>query len=215
MGRTEEALQTARASLGSFARYSYRRFQQPRHITHIIGHLERLERGEILRLQVECPPRHGKSWLCSWFFPCWVLGRHPDWSIIHVSHGDALAHEFGARIRNTMQDERFQRLFPQAALRPDSTAGHRFNLQNGGAYWASGYGGSVVGRGCQLLIIDDAVKSLTEAMSEASRRTLLSYWQSVLFTRLEPDARVLIVGTRWHAADLMGQLQAEDAEDAE
>ena len=207
------ALDAARNSLGAFCRYAYRRFQQPRHIAYIIEQLERLERGEIDRLMVECPPRHGKTWLCSWFLPSWWLGRHPDQSIIHVSYGDALARDFGMRVRNLLVDGRYARVFPRTALRSDSQAAHRFALMAGGNYYAVGYGGPVTGRGADLLIIDDAVKSMAEANSEASRATLRSYWESVLSTRLEPNAKVLMIGTRWHQADLLGMLQAESEDE--
>ena len=207
--KSQQALEAARDSLAAFCRYTYPRFQQPKHIGYIIEHLEKLERGEIERLMIECPPRHAKSWTSSWFFPSWYLGRHPEQNIIHVSYGDALARDFGLKIRNTMADPRFARVFPRAGLRPDSHAVHRFVTNLGGNYFAVGYGGPVTGRGADLLIVDDAIKNMAEAQSAAHRQTLRSYYESTLYTRLEPGARAVMIGTRWHQDDLMGWLQRE------
>ena len=109
MEKSQRALEAARDSLAAFSAVIRTAVQQPKHIAYIIEHLEKLERGEIDRLMLELPPRHAKSWTSSWFFPSWYLGRHPEQNIIHVSYGDALARDFGLKIRNTMADPRFAR----------------------------------------------------------------------------------------------------------
>jgi predicted phage terminase large subunit-like protein len=205
----QRVFDAAHDSLPAFCRFMFRRFQQPKHIAYIIDHLEALERGEIDRLMIECPPRHGKSYLCSWLFLAWFIGRHPELSVMHVSYGAALSNDFGSRIRNTLSDPRFVRIFPRAELRPDSRAMNRFTTTAGGNYYGLGYGGPVTGRGAQLMIIDDPIKSMTEAQSAAHRQTLRSYYESTLYTRLEPGARVVLISTRWHQDDLSGWLQRE------
>jgi len=47
--------------------------------------LEGIERGEIDRLMLFLPPRHGKSLITSQLFPPRYLGRHPDRSVIASS----------------------------------------------------------------------------------------------------------------------------------
>jgi len=44
----------------------------------IADKLEAVERGEIKRLMVFMPPRHGKSELTTIKFPTWYLGRNPE-----------------------------------------------------------------------------------------------------------------------------------------
>jgi hypothetical protein len=56
--KSRRALEAARDSLAALARYSFRKFQKPRHISYAI---EQLERGEIDRLMIFMPPRYGKS----------------------------------------------------------------------------------------------------------------------------------------------------------
>ena len=46
-------------------------YQTPPHIRLLAEHLESLERGEITRLCVSMPPRHGKSRLVSQLFASW------------------------------------------------------------------------------------------------------------------------------------------------
>jgi hypothetical protein len=93
------------------------------------------------------------------------LGRHPGRNLIHISYGDALGRDFGSRIRNTLADASFARLFPYAELRSGSTAAHRFSLMGGGEYYAVGYSGPVTGRGAHLLLIDDPIKNAAEAFT--------------------------------------------------
>src|SRR5271163_3433041 len=100
--RTAEALIAARENLASFGRLTDRRFELPRHIQRTIEVLEKVERGEINRAMLYMPPRHGKSFLSSYLFPAWYLGRHPDRSIIAASYGQQLASDFGGRVRNVM-----------------------------------------------------------------------------------------------------------------
>lgn len=207
--KAQLALEAAHDSLAAFCRFTYRRFQQPKHIAYIIEALERLERGEIDRLMIECPPRHGKSYLCGWLFLAWFIGRHPDLNVMHVSYGAALSNDFGSRIRNTLSDPRYLRLFPHARLRTDSRAMNRFSTIAQGNYFGLGYGGPVTGRGANILVIDDPIKSMAEAQSAAHRQTLRSYYESTLYTRLEPGARVVLIATRWHEEDLSGWLQRE------
>ena len=58
---TDAAIAFARDDLASFATLMHRRFELTRHHRLIIEQLERVERGEIDRLMLALPPRHGKS----------------------------------------------------------------------------------------------------------------------------------------------------------
>src|SRR2546421_7914981 len=125
----------------------------------LIATLEGVESGSHDRVMVFMPPRHGKSLLSSELFPAYYLGRHPEHSIIAASYGAELATDFGRRVRNLMTDATYRAIFPNAAVSADSTAAHRFNLRAGGAYYAVGAGGPLTGRGANLLLIDDPIKS--------------------------------------------------------
>ena len=61
----------ARNNFLAYAKHMYPGYKDPAHIKLIAKNLESLERGDIKRLAVFMPPRHGKSMLCSEFFPAW------------------------------------------------------------------------------------------------------------------------------------------------
>ena len=60
-----------------------------------------VERGEIRRLMISAPPRHGKTQLVSKRFPLWYLGRNPNTQIIHCGYGGTIAEDAGYAISGT------------------------------------------------------------------------------------------------------------------
>jgi predicted phage terminase large subunit-like protein len=181
-------------------------FSLARHHELIISRLEAVERGEISRLMIFMPPRHGKSLNTSTIFPAWYLGRNPDRQVIFGSYGQALSDDFGRQVRNLLNDQVHQAIFPVCRLSEDSTAAHRFNTTRGGAYYAVGRGGPITGRGAHLLILDDLLKDWSEANSETIRRGLHDWYSSVAYTRLAPGGAIVLIQTRWHDDDLAGRL---------
>src|SRR5690348_8171115 len=81
----------ARSGLLAFAGYTNSVYQPAPHHTLIAEKLEAVARGEIKRLMICMPPRHGKSELASRRFPAWYLGRMPDKQIIAASYNSDLA----------------------------------------------------------------------------------------------------------------------------
>lgn len=164
--------------------------------------------GRIKRLVVEMPPRHGKSELCSKYFPAWYLGINPDKNIILTSATDELANDFSAASRDTLL-EHGQHFFG-VSLKSDSQARHRWEMTAGGGMRAAGVGGSIIGRGANVLIIDDFFKSHEPALSETQREGVLRWFLSTAKTRLTPDGAIVIVCTRWHRQDLVGRMLADE-----
>ena len=81
-------------SLAEYGRLMAPNFQTPPHIESLVAKLEAVERGEIKRLAVFMPPRHGKSMTSSELFPAWFLGRNPGRSIIAASYNNDLAGDY-------------------------------------------------------------------------------------------------------------------------
>jgi predicted phage terminase large subunit-like protein len=69
---------TARKSLLAFTEYTNPLYQVAPHHRLIADKLEAIERGDIDRLMIFMPPRHGKSELASVRFPAWYMGRNPS-----------------------------------------------------------------------------------------------------------------------------------------
>ena len=208
----KQLLQLAYTDFACFAVAMWPQFSRAPHHELIISKLEAVERGDILRLMICLPPRHGKSLLASILFAAWYLGRHPDHHVIFVTYGQEFSDDFGRLVRNLLKDPLYQAIFPDCRLSDDSTAAHRFTTTHGGAYFAVGRGGPITGRGANLLIIDDPLKDNEEASSETIRRSLHEWYRSVAYPRLMPGGRIVLIQTRWHEDDLAGRLLREQRE---
>lgn len=173
-----------------------------------------VERGEIKRLMIFCPPRHGKSQIGSINFPAWYLGRNPNKEIIIASYSAELAQDFGYKTRDLVSSAEYQAIF-NTKLKEDSKSKAKWLTDKNGAYTAVGVGGAITGRGADILLIDDPVKNREDAESKTMRDKTYQWYTSTAYTRLEKDAAVILIQTRWHLDDLAGRILDENAEDWE
>ncbi len=195
----------AAESLIKFTEYTNLSYISAGHHRKIAEKLEAVERGEIDRLAIFMPPRHGKSELASRRFPAWYLGRNPNRQIIAASYNSDLASDFGREVRNIVASPEYAAVF-DTRLREDSRAAERWNTEQGGAYVAAGVGTAVTGRGAHILLIDDPLKDREEADSEIRRQRVWEWYASTAYTRLMPGGAVILIQTRWHEDDLAGRL---------
>jgi predicted phage terminase large subunit-like protein len=179
--------------------------------------LEQVYRREIRRLAISCPPRMGKSLLASAKFPAWALHKTPRLEIIGTSYSAELAEQFSQKAKGVLTSPPYAQLYP-AILDPTLDRAREWKTKEGGRYFATGVGGGLTGRGCDILLLDDVVKNRDEADSETLRELLWGWYISTALTRLAPDGVVIVIGTRWHEDDLIGRLtnpervrQLEDA----
>jgi len=206
--------------LVSYAAYQWPAYQLAPHHRLIARHLEMVERGEITRLMITMPPRHGKSMLASEFFPAWYMGRNPDHYVVTATYAQELADDFGRKVKNQIEGPDFKAVFPGVGLSDDSKSAKRFHIDGShggiehgttqrGAFYAVGVGGPLTGRGAHLLLIDDPVKNREDAESEVIRKKTKDWYTSTAYTRLMPGGRIVLIQTRWHEDDLAGWLQDE------
>ena len=141
----------ARDSLVSYCEATYPGYLVPRHIREIADRLEAVERGEIDRLLIVEPPRHGKSLTVSQRFPAWFMGRNPSAQLLHVSYAQSLVTSFGRRVRNLMASEEHAEIFPAATLSRDARAAAEWETPAGGVYKAVGVGAGITGRGADCI----------------------------------------------------------------
>lgn len=196
----------ARRSLISFTEYTNPGYERAGHHQLIAEKLEAVERGDIDRLMIFMPPRHGKSELASRRFPAWYLGRNPSRHVISASYNSELSTDFGREVRNLIASNEFGDIFPGTRLAPDSKAADRMNTNHGGAYFAAGVGTATTGRGAHLGNIDDPFKDREDADSETQREKVWNWYRSTFFTRLMPGGAIVLTLTRWHEDDLAGRL---------
>jgi len=202
----QNILWLAHVDLACYAIAMHPRFEVAAHHKLIVERLEGVERGEIKRLMIFLPPRHGKSLLASQIFPAWYLGRHPDPEIISATYGQELSDHFGRRVRGMVNDPLHRATFSQFRLVNDVASMRQFSTTAGGSYYAVGRGGAITGRGADLLLIDDPLKDQEEARSDVIRRALYEWYTAVAYPRLQPGAAVVLISTRWHEDDLAGHV---------
>lgn len=160
------------------------------------------------RLIVSMPPRHGKSELMSVVTPQWFMEKYPDRHVILTSHTAELSTNFSRRVRDELRDKHRAGLL-SVELRSDASKMAHFITTRGGSLFSAGVGGPITGRGAHLLIVDDFIKTAEEAESPTIRQKINDWFKSVALTRLEPGGTCIILATRWHKFDLIGELLGE------
>ena len=199
----------ARTTFLGFVEKTWPDFIGGRHHKIMAKAFGRVASGECKRLIINMPPRHTKSEFASYLLPAWFLGRFPNKKVIQSSNTAELATGFGRKVRNLVDSDRYRELFPALELRADSKAAGRWNTSKGGDYFAIGVGGTVTGKGADLLIIDDP-HSEQEAALAASNPDVFDkvyeWYTSGPRQRLQPGGAIVIVMTRWAQRDLTGQV---------
>ncbi|MDV3291917.1 terminase large subunit domain-containing protein [Mycobacterium avium] len=153
---------------------------------------------------VTTPPRTGKSRLLAVWTVVWALMRDPDLQIVLVSYSDELAQAHSREARQLINEHAD---YLGIRLSQDKTAVGRWRVDgHAGGLLATGINSGVTGFGADLMVIDDPVKDAQEADSAAHRRRVITEYRSTLATRVHPGGSVLLVMTRWHPADLAGEL---------
>jgi len=208
----ERIVEQSRRDLLDFTCWMQPNYIRADHLILLSEKLMAVERGEIKKLMVFMPPRHGKSELTSVKFPAWALGKDPSRRIIHCSYSAALSNSFSRKIRNLMEETKYRAVF-DVRIHPESRSVTQWDLlkQKGGLI-SSGVGGAITGYGGDIIIIDDPVKNRAEAESRVYQERNIDWFKSVVRTRLEPNASMIVIMTRWHQKDLAGQLLAEQSD---
>lgn len=178
------------------------------HVDAIAHQLTRVRAGEVRRLIVNIPPRHLKSLTVTIAYTAWLLGHDPTRKIICASHGQELSREHASLFLRIVESPWYQRLFPKLKI---ARRGHRvaeLKTTVGGYRLATSVGGSVLGRGADLIVIDDPIQPL-DALSQAERTRVKTFYDQTLYTRLN-DKRtgaIVLVMQRLHEDDLAAHVQ--------
>jgi predicted phage terminase large subunit-like protein len=177
------------------------------HIEAIAYQLTRLLAGEINRLIITVPPRSLKSICTSVALPAFVLGREPTRRIICVSYAEGLARKHANDCRAIMRSPMYNRLFPNTRISSAKDTELEFATTLGGNRLSTSVGGTLTGRGGNLIIIDDPLKP-QDAYSEAARQSLQQWYANTLLSRLDDKLNdaIIVVMQRLHPDDLVGHL---------
>jgi predicted phage terminase large subunit-like protein len=172
------------------------------HFRLISEHLDGVTNGEIDRLMISMPPRHGKSTTVTVRYPVFRFERDPtNWTLI-TGYNERIARKFSRQSRNICSNR-----MPLSATKQ---AAEEWETAYGGGMVARGVGNPPTGIGFNLLIVDDPIKTRQEAESETYRDKLWDWYTDDLITRLEPGGSIIMIGTRYHHDDLHARALASE-----
>lgn len=187
----------------------------PMHITYYTI-LEAFARGMVRRLIISMPPQHGKSEGSTRLLPAYLLGINPDLRIAVASYSDTFAKKFNREIQRIIDTPEYQSIFPDTTLNRSNVVSVASNhLRNASEFEIVGHAGGlkVVGRGggltgnrVDVMILDDLYKDAMEGNSPTIRDAVYEWYTSVVRTRQHNNSQELIVFTRWHEEDLIGEI---------
>ena len=186
-------------------------FQPNWHIEAIAWHLEECLHGRIRRLIITLPPRNLKSICASVAYPAWVLGLDPTRRVICPSYSEILAGSLSRDCRSVVQSIWYQEAFPRTRISPSKNTELEFVTTAGGFRLATSVGGTLTGRGGNLIVIDDPMKP-DEALSTARREAVNQWYDTTLYTRLDNKAKdvIVLVMQRLHVDDLVGHVLGKE-----
>lgn len=181
------------------------------HIDAMAWHLEQCAIGAIKRLVITLPPRYGKSICASVAFPAWVLGRDPSKRIICASYSENLASKHAGDCRTVMESDWYRSAFPGTRIRREKNAELNYVTTRQGYRYSTSVGGTLTGRGGNLIIVDDPINS-EGAMSEAKRSAANNWFDSTLYSRLDSkrDDVIILIMPRLHVEDLAGYVMPRE-----
>jgi predicted phage terminase large subunit-like protein len=207
-----------RTSFSSFVRRSFltlnpgATFHENWHIDAILYHLELVRIGKIKRLIINLPPRSLKSTICSVAFPAYVLGLDPTRRIIVASYASELAAKLSNDFRTVLRSSWYRSAFSTRISELKNTEAEVMTTRRGYRLAVS-VGGTLTGRGGDILIIDDAIKP-QDAYSDSKREAANNWFDTTVLSRLD-DKRtgaIVVVMQRLHSADLTGKLLRDSDE---
>ena len=175
------------------------------HVDAICEHLEAITRGDINRLLINVPPGTMKSLLSGVFWPAWEWGPcgRPATRIIGSSYSEDYAKRDNRRMRDLIQSEWYQALWPTELVRAGEMA---FSNSATGFRQGIPFSRLTGGRGDRV-IIDDP-HSVDGAESEAERTATVRTFRESVPTRLNDPARsaIVVIMQRLHEQDVSGTI---------
>ena len=178
------------------------------HIDAIVYQLMRVHTGQSRRLLINQPPRSLKSICVSIAYVAWVLGHDPTRRVIVVSYSADFGAELHRQFRMVINSAWYAALFPQVNWAKDT--GLEIVTTLGGGRYATSVGGTLTGRGADLIILDDPLNA-REAYSEAARKRVIDWYGGTLVSRLNDKETGSIIGVmqRLDEEDLAGHLREQ------
>lgn len=158
---------------------------------------------------INVPFRSSKSLIVSILYPIWSWSIHTTMGFINLSYSDNLSTDHSNKVYSLINHPKFKEIYN---FEFDNVQFSKtdFKLKSGGSRLSGGVGGTVLGRGGDVIIMDDPNNS--RRLSEVERKNTIKSWTDTISTRLnDPDIGLFIViQQRLHQNDLTGYLLEND-----
>jgi hypothetical protein len=165
------------------------------HIDCVCHHLQMMFTGQSARrLVLNQPPRSLKSFITSVALPAWMLGQNPSSRIICASYSEDLANKFSRDCRALIDSPFYKRIFPRTRLNPKKATEGEFETTRRGYRFTTSVGGTLTGRGGDVLIIDDPIKA-NDANSALALEGAVDWFRNTALSRLDNPGESLIIVT--------------------
>jgi len=132
----------------------------------------------------------------------WRMIRTPGLRVGVGSHTQTYANKIGRRVQRIVLDA--------GAELGKLRRAEEWHLSNGSTFIAKGVGGAIAGESIDLMAVDDVFGSRETADSPTEQEKVYEWYMDDVQPRLQNNASILFVNTRWSPGDLIGRLQQSD-----
>ncbi|MGA6208036.1 hypothetical protein ACPESR_25115 [Nocardia testacea] len=202
---------------GALAQYLDPSVRQTAALQMIDEHLEWAFDTPAARLMISMPSQTGKSQRVAVAGTLRAMMRRPDWRCVIATHAEHLAHKHSIEIRNIIKAFGSNAAAETGEPLPDrlglsvprnASAAKYWKLRgHTGSLTAVGVGTALAGIPADYMLLDDLYASMEDADSEAIRRHVNSWLDSVALQRLGRNAPLVVISTRWNEHDALAYLQ--------
>lgn len=170
------------------------------------------EEAEEQIMVVNMPPRHGKSRTATKFVQ-WLFGKYGiGKKVMTGSYNETLSSTFAKQVRDCIAEEPtlgitvYNDIFPDTKIKYGEAAAQKWALEGSSQanYLATSPTGTATGFGCNIMIIDDLIKTAEEAYNANRLQQLISWFTDTMLSRTENNFKIIIIMTRWSSNDLAG-----------
>lgn len=171
-----------------------------------------IEEAEQQVLVINLPPRHGKSRTATKFVQ-WLFGKYGvSKKVMTGSYNETLSGTFAKAVRNVIAEKPadgilvYRDIFPNTKIKYGEAAAQMWSLEGSqqANYLATSPTGTATGFGCNIMIIDDLIKSAAEAYNENTLQAQVEWFNNTMMSRTEAGFKIIIIMTRWATNDLAG-----------
>ncbi len=175
---------------------------EAKHIKAICEHLDAVQTGEIDRLAIHMPPRHGKTETGTVRYGAYCMEMDPHSNSLVTAYNTSMARRFSRKTRAIVR--------ARTPLSKDNAAQDEWSMPEGGTFMARGVGSPPTGVGFRRIIIDDPIRRREDAESEVYREKAWDWYTDDLYTRVEPGGAIVMICTRWHHDDIAARAVASE-----